>query len=284
MDVYSPHPAAPALPAGPLVQGALRQGVQGDGRRALPADDAGRLVTRWARHADEVRQAQQLRHQVFVGEMGARLAPPPGTPAGLDVDAFDAHCEHLLVQTTETAHQPATVVGTYRVLTPAAARRMGGLYSDQEFDLAALDPLRPRIAELGRSCTHPGHRSGGVVLMLWAALAEFMQRNGLDITVGCASVPIRDGGHAAASLWHQLRQTHGVDAALQARPRLPLPVDQLRGDLAVEPPPLIKGYLKCGGRVLGPPAWDPDFGTADLPMMMNLADLPAAYRRRFLRG
>ncbi|MBI3366970.1 MAG: ornithine-acyl-ACP acyltransferase, partial [Burkholderiales bacterium] len=49
-----------------------------------------------------------------------------------------------------------------------------------------------------------------------------------------------------------------------------------------EPPPLIKGYLKCGAQLLGAPAWDPDFGTADLPLMLNLADLPASYRRRFL--
>ena len=248
------------------------------------AIEAPRLEVHWARHADELRQAQRLRHQVFVGEMGAQLQCPAGTPPGLDADAFDDHCEHLLVRTAETDHQRATVVGTYRVLTPDAARRTGGLYTDREFDLGALDALRPRIAELGRSCTHPDWRAGGVVLMLWAALAEFMQHNGLDITVGCASVPLRDGGHAAASLWCQLRAQHLAPLPWRASPYLPLPVDELRQDLAVEPPPLIKGYLKCGGRLLGPPAWDPDFGTADLPMMMDLADLPAAYRRRFLRA
>ena len=242
------------------------------------------LETLWARHADEVQQAQRLRHAVFCGEMGARLQAPPGTPAGLDVDAFDAHCEHLLVRTAETSRHPATVVGTYRVLTPAAARRVGGLYSDQEFDLRSLDALRPRIAELGRSCTHPDWRAGAVVLMLWAALAEFMQRNGLDLSVGCASVPLHDGGHAAASLWQQLRQQHLAAAPLCAVPRLALPVDALDSQRALDPPPLIKGYLKCGGRVLGPPAWDPHFNTADLPMMIDLADLPATYRRRFLRA
>ena len=60
-----------------------------------------------------------------------------------------------------------------------------------------------------------------------------------------ASVTMHDGGHSAASLWHQLRQTHLAPAALAAVPRLPLPVDDLRGDLPVEPPALIKGYLKC---------------------------------------
>jgi putative hemolysin len=68
------------------------------------------------------------------------------------------------------------------------------------------------------------------------------------------------------------------------QPRLALPVADLDGELDVEPPPLIKGYLKCGAKVLGSPAWDPDFGVADLPMMMDLSDLPAAYRRRFMGG
>lgn len=242
------------------------------------------LSVGWAVHDDEVRDAQRLRWRVFADEMGARLTPLAGTTPGLDADAFDPHCEHLLVRTVPSGDQAARVVGTYRVLTPAAARRAGGLYSDQEFDLSRLDPLRPRIAELGRSCTDPAFRNGGVILMLWAALADFMGRNGLDITVGCASVTMHDGGHSAASLWHQLRQTHLAPAALAAVPRLPLPVDELQGDLDVEPPALIKGYLKCGGQVLGPPAWDPDFQTADLPMMMNLADLPPAYRRRFIRA
>lgn len=252
-----------------------------------PIDDApaaGALSVAWAVHEEDVQAAQRLRHQVFAGEMGARLVPLPGTLPGLDADRFDPHCEHLLVRTAETAHAPARVVGTYRVLTPLAAVRAGGLYSDQEFDLSSLDPLRPRIAELGRSCTDPEHRHGGVILMLWAALADFMQRNGLDITVGCASIAMRDGGHSAASLWQQLRRSHLAPLPWRAQPRLPLPVADLQADLAVEAPALIKGYLKCGGRVLGPPAWDPDFQSADLPMMMNLADLPASYRRRFLRA
>jgi putative hemolysin len=62
---------------------------------------------------------------------------------------------------------------------------------------------------------------------------------------------------------------------------LPLPLLHLRSDLQVSTPSLIKGYLRCGGCVLGPPAWDPQFGTADLPMMLDLANMPAAYRRRF---
>jgi putative hemolysin len=275
----------PTLPLQELSSLALRAPRRSLRRSAAQGDAAGERVgldVVWARDEGEVREAQRLRHLVFADEMGARLAPPPGTPAGLDVDVFDAYCEHLLVRALRADGEPGLVIGTYRVLTPDAARRVGGLYSETEFDLTRLRPLRAKMVELGRSCVHPEHRSGGAILALWGALAEFMVRNGLDTMVGCASISMRDGGHVAASLWEQLRKTHLAPIEWQVRPRLPLPVDDLDRTLPVEPPPLIKGYLRCGARVLGAPAWDPDFNTADLPLLMRLDDLPSKYRRHFL--
>ena len=235
-------------------------------------------VVAWARHQDEVRQAQRLRYDVFAREMGARLE---GTIEGHDVDLFDDFCEHLLVRDGESGE----VIGTYRVLTPAQARRAGSFYSDTEFDLTRLRSLRERMVELGRSCVHRDHRHGGVILALWGALAEFMARNQLDMMIGCASIPMLHNGvvsgDAAASIWRQVRETHLAPIEWHVRARLPLPVEQLDDSLDVEPPALIKGYLRLGAKVLGPPAWDPDFNSADLPMLMRIGDLPARYRKHF---
>jgi putative hemolysin len=237
------------------------------------------LSVSWARHLDDVRAAQRLRHDVFAGEMGARLnAMLPGH----DIDLFDDFCEHLLVRHEATGE----VIGTYRVLTPAQARRIGSTYSDTEFDLTRLREVRERMVELGRSCVHRDHRQGGVIMALWGALAGFMHRNRLDIMIGCASIPMSHngvhGGDAAASIWRQLSATHMAPVRFHVQPRLPLPVERLDGTLDVEPPALIKGYLRLGARVLGAPAWDPDFNTADLPMLMRIGDLPPRYRRHFL--
>ena len=237
------------------------------------------ITVSWARHLDDVRAAQRLRHDVFVGEMGARLTTPL---AGHDIDLFDDFCEHLLVRDELTGQ----VIGTYRVLTPAQARRVGSTYSDTEFDLTRLRDLRERMVELGRSCVHAEHRQGGVILALWGALAGFMHRNKLDTMIGCASIPMSHNGvtsgDAAASIWRQLSASHLAPIQYQVQPRLPLPVERLDSALDVEPPALIKGYLRLGAKVLGAPAWDPDFNTADLPMLMRIDDLPARYRKHFL--
>ncbi|MFM2054994.1 MAG: hypothetical protein RL456_3031 [Pseudomonadota bacterium] len=245
---------------------------------ATPTPAQATLQVSWARHLDEVRAAQRLRHAVFADEMGARLTPLATTPAGHDEDRHDAHCEHLLVR----LEPQGEVIGTYRVMTPEAARRAGGWYSDTEFDFTPLAPLRDRVAELGRSCVHPDHRHGGVILALWGALGAFMQAHHLDTMVGCASLSMRDGGHVAASLWERLRQAHMADPTWHVQPRLALPLATLRRDLPAEPPALIRGYLRCGAKLLGPPAWDPDFRTADLPMMLRLDDLPDRHRRHLL--
>lgn len=268
------------IPLSPVAwhQGLLH-GQDRSGGTVIAAPGRAGVEVAWARHLDEVREAQRLRYDVFAKEMGARLKSPI---AEHDIDIFDDFCEHLLVRDSQTRE----VIGTYRVLTPTQAKRIGSTYSDTEFDLTRLRSLRSRMVELGRSCVHAQHRHGGVILALWGALADFMVRNQLDTMVGCASIPmVRNGvvcGDAAASIWRQLRQTHLAAIEYQVMPRLPLPVERLDDSLDIEPPALIKGYLRLGARVLGAPAWDPDFNSADLPMMMRIGDLPARYRKHFL--
>jgi putative hemolysin len=233
----------------------------------------------WAQHLDQVRAAQRLRYDIFAGEMGARLST---TQPGHDIDLFDNFCEHLLVCDEITGQ----VIGTYRVLTPVQAQRVGSTYSDTEFDLTRLRSLRDRMVELGRSCVHKDYRHGGVIMALWGALGDFMVRNQLDTMIGCASIPMLHNGvvsgDLAASIWRKVQATHLAPIEYHVRPRLPLPIEQLDATLDVEPPALIKGYLRLGSKVLGPPAWDPDFNSADLPMLMRLNDLPARYRKHFL--
>src|SRR3954470_1905784 len=156
-----------------------------------PARAAGHYSLLLTRESAHVAAAQRLRHAVFAGEQGARPAAGDALAVaaaaeGRDADAFDEHCDHLVVREDTTGE----IVGTYRMLTPAGARAAGGLYSDTEFDLTALDALRGEIVEVGRSCVHPDHRHGVVLSLVWAGIGRYVALTGRRWIVGCASVPL----------------------------------------------------------------------------------------------
>lgn len=227
-----------------------------------------------ARSQSEILEAQRLRHRIFAGEMGAKL--PSRTP-GVDHDIYDPYCEHLLVRDTQSGE----VVGTYRILSPENARQIG-YYSENEFDLTRLQHLRTRLVEIGRSCVHPDYRSGAAITLLWSGLAQYMTEQGYDYLMGCASISMADGGHMAASLYKRLAVDHLGPQEYRVFPRCPLPMAALQQDRPAETPPLIKGYLRAGAWICGEPAWDPDFNTADLPILMPMAKVSSRYAKHYL--
>ncbi|MBL8445206.1 MAG: GNAT family N-acetyltransferase [Zoogloeaceae bacterium] len=234
------------------------------------------LNVRLASCENEILEAQKLRYRVFADELGARL--PTRTP-GVDRDIYDPFCEHLIVRDEDAG----SIVGTYRILSPASARRVGGYYSENEFDLTRLAHLRGRMLEIGRSCIDADYRTGAVIALLWSGLARYVQENGYDYLIGCASISMADGGHMAASLYHRLRAKHLAPTEYHVFPRCRLPLEALQSDLAAEPPPLIKGYLRAGAWICGEPAWDPDFNTADLPILLPMNQVEDRYANYFMR-
>ncbi|WP_066568996.1 GNAT family N-acetyltransferase [Snodgrassella sp. CFCC 13594] len=228
-------------------------------------------------HSDrEVAEAQRLRYRVFAEEMGANIVAQDG----LDVDHHDSFCRHLIVR----EHQEDRVVGCYRLLTAEAAHAAGGWYSAGEFDLTRLQHVLPQTVELGRACVHADFRGGPVITMLWAGLMQFMQQTQRSYMMGCGSVSMADGGHFAASLFHQIQQQHYAPAEYRVFPKNPLPIHALQQELPVDCPALIKGYLRAGAYICGEPHWDADFHSADMLVMLPLSRLNGRYARHFSTG
>ncbi|MFW2455098.1 GNAT family N-acetyltransferase [Methyloversatilis discipulorum] len=224
----------------------------------------------------EVLAAQQLRWRVFADELGARLDSPVH---GADIDRFDAHCKHLIVRDEDNGR----IVGCYRILPPEAARRTGGYYSETEFDLGRLDHLRSQMVEIGRSCIDADYRNNAAVIaLLWSGLARYMLDGGHQYLIGCASIGLADGGHNAAAIWAGL-SAHMAPAEYRVFPKVRLPLERLTPNASSVLPPLVKGYIRAGAEVCGEPAWDPDFNTADLPLLLTMAKLDARYARHFVQ-
>ncbi len=179
------------------------------------------------------------------------------------------------------------VVGTYRLLTPEAIGRPGGqlLFRIRIRSGAAGGLCAPGWWRSGRSCIDADFRHGTAIMLLWSALAQVMVQGGYRYMLGCASVSLRDGGATAAEVW---RRANALMARNPDTPRIqplhPYPVDRLDSTLPARVPPLIKGYLKLGATICGAPAWDPDFHTADFPILLDLERLDARYRRHFGMG
>ncbi len=228
-----------------------------------------------ARNIEEVREAQRLRYQVFSEEMGACLS---GTEPGVDKDQFDAYCEHLLVRD----HATGAVVGTYRLLNPKMAQRVGAYYAETQFDLTRLSQLNEGMVEVGRACVHPNYRNGASIGLLWSGVLQYMQQMDYKYLIGCASITMQDGGHAAASIYRRLCQEHMSPREWRVFPRNRLPLESLNSTLNAALPPLIKGYMRLGCFICGEPTWDPDFNTADLFMLLPLSLMNKRYARHFL--
>ena len=222
---------------------------------------------------EELHEVQRLRYKVFIETMGLSALVRED---GLDSDEFDAHCDHLIVRDSDTLK----VVGTYRVLSAARAARIGRFYSENEFDLGRLNNVRPRMLEAGRACIHPDYRGGSVIMLLWSGLAEYMRRERCDYLVGCASISLADGGHNAVAVFNALGNSL-APAEYRVTPHLPFPIHQVEAAQKPQIPPLIKGYLRSGAWLCGDPAWDPDFESADVFLMLPLANLDGRYARHY---
>ncbi|TDF37864.1 GNAT family N-acetyltransferase [Streptomyces sp. WAC05374] len=241
-----------------------------------PAAPHSRYAVSLAHDQEEVRAAQRLRHQVFAGELGAHLEGPE---PGLDSDEFDAYCDHLLVREEATGD----IVGTYRLLPPERARIAGRLYSESEFDLTRLAPIRDDLVEVGRSCVHPAHRNGAVISLIWAGIARYMTRTGHTWLAGCCSLPLADGGALAAATWDTVKAKHLAPEEYWVTPHRLWSADGVaRPAGRAELPPLLRGYLRLGAWVCGAPAHDPAFGVADLYVLLSLRRTDPRYLRHFL--
>lgn len=229
----------------------------------------------------EIEEAQRLRFQVFNLELNRGLQN--SYVRGLDVDEFDPVCDHLIVRDLKSGD----VVGTYRLLRGSEARQHSGFYSEKEFDLSRIKELDGELLELGRSCARKDFRDRALIPLMWEAIAEQVRKHQIRYLFGCGSLYTTDVGEVS-SLFSLLKNKYYTPEMQRV-----VPLDSCRfeglleqGDSADEPalfqklPSLIKGYLRIGALVGGPPALDAEFGTADFFLLLDFASLKGEYLKR----
>ncbi|MFI1995887.1 GNAT family N-acetyltransferase [Actinoplanes sp. NPDC020271] len=231
------------------VQAGLR--IEAGGYTVIVADERG------------VVQAQRLRRQVFAEEFGTMI----------DVDAYDEHCDHIVVR-----HDASdTVVGTYRMMTADCAAAVGGRYGQRTFDLRPLRDLDAGLVETGRAAVHLEHRNGAVVGLMWAGIAQYLKLAGRSWLGGCAWVK----PDLAAGIWAAVRDRHLAPAEFRVEPRHPVLRTSGPEIVPGAVPPLLRGYLRLGSWVCGEPSYDTEAGVATFYVLLSVDQMNPRYRRHF---
>ena len=250
---------------------------------------ANTLHLRLAETEEEVAAAQALRYRIFYEEMSA-TATVAVAAAKRDFDAFDAHCDHMVVFDEARGAGPQGIIGTYRVMRREAATRCGRFYTAGEFDIANLLAYPGEVLELGRSCIEADHRNGGTMQLLWRGIAEYVLAHDIGLMFGCASLPGVETEGLALPLSY-LYHHHLAPPALRARAlperhvamNLVMPADISPRRALHMLPPLVKGYLRLGGFVGDGAVVDHDFGTTDVCVVVKTESVTDRYIRHYTR-
>jgi putative hemolysin len=231
---------------------------------------------RLATTAEDLQAAQRLRFEVFNLELGEGLAT--SHTSGRDEDAYDAYCDHLLVQNEGTGE----VIGTARLQTGQLAAAHLGYYSEQEFDFAPYENLRCEMVELGRACVHRDHRHLGVLGLLWRGIALYALERRARYLIGCSSVTSRDPALGAATFaqFQEAGFTAEPHLLTTPTPAFTCPLDE-RTAACPPPPKLLRTYLSIGAKICGPPAIDHEFGTIDFLTLLDLHSLTESAKAHF---
>lgn len=231
----------------------------------------------------EVRLAERLRYEVFKLEIGN--APPDEDE--IDADAYDKLCDHLIV-IDKTINK---VIGTYRLLRGTQVDEKLGFYSEKFFDIARIKKLARQfpVVELGRSCIYKEYRTKPVMNLLWSGIARYITDYNIRFLFG--SVRLRtDDPQEVATVFQFLKDKYYAAEEFRVHPRQEKQFDLIGIHAAVEHPklifrtlpPLMKGYLRVGVKVCGPPAHNPDLNSVVIFILLDTEHIASAYKQHYL--
>ncbi len=245
---------------------------------------------RMTRTKEERRQVRALRYRVFVEEEGAS-ATEEQKNLREEYDSYDRFAEYLGV------FHEGRVVGTYRIINRDAAEKMGGFYTETEFDISKIKKSGANIVEMSRACVAPEYRENALVMrLLWAGLGEYIMRHKIGIVFGVASwtgTNPAESAQAISYLYYNHLSPLSLRATVESTKLVPgvnpkltrmniLPEVFVDANIARrQMTPLVKGYLRINATFGRGVFIDKPFNSYDVFVMLRTKDMDALYRKHF---
>ncbi len=145
--------------------------------------------------------------------------------------------------------------------------------------------------ELGRSCARKDFRDRSLLPLMWEAIAEQVRLHHVRYLFGCGSLYTTETAEVSA-IFSLLKNRYYAPEAFRVSPVANCRFVGVLSDLSISDeqtlfqklPSLIKGYLRIGAVVCGPPALDQEFGTADFFLLLDFGTLKEEYLKRLGLG
>lgn len=245
---------------------------------------------RLTRTKEERKQVRQLRYEVFCLEEDA-YATEEQKNLGEEYDSYDTYADYMAV------FHNGKIVGTYRIIDREAAEKMGGFYTEREYNLSKIKRIKGNIAEMSRACVNAEYRDNGLVMrLLWAGLCEYVVKRKVVILFGVpswvGSKPAQSAQAISYLYYNCLSPLHlratvlkeNLDPSIDPRmtqmnilPRVFVDEEEAKKQMT----PLIKGYLRLGATFGRGVFIDKGFGTYDVFVMLQTKDIDKTYQKHF---
>jgi len=226
-----------------------------------------------ANDSKEVDELHKLRYDIFNVELKEGIKENEATQR--DIDKFDANCDHLIIK-----DKTGTIIATYRI-HPSWKIHKEGFYTATEFEISKLKLEKRRSIEVGRACIHPDHRSKSmIIVMLWVGIRKYCEQNKVEVLFGVASIPACTK-EEVSSLYYDL-----INKGFLINDGSVTPLPNQKVEIVKDPPQtyrkelmgsLIKGYMKIGANLIGPPVFDPIFRCYDFFVLLEMKSVNWEY-------
>jgi len=239
-----------------------------------------RYIARFSSSQADIRAAQRLRHRVFVVQANA-----PPRPGGLDRDAYDARCRHVLVQEVASGR----LVCCFRLLHLRSGAQIERSYSAQYYDLSRLYNFPSPMVEVGRLCICPDFHDPDIMRVAWASMTRFVDEQGIEMMFGCSSFAGTDARqyldvfgilntrHLAPKNWQpQIKSPDVIRFSQHSK-------CQPEALAMAKMPPLLRSYLSMGGWVSDHAVLDYELNTLHVFVGLEVKAIPPI-RARLLRA
>ncbi|MEM7241568.1 MAG: GNAT family N-acyltransferase [Pseudomonadota bacterium] len=221
-------------------------------------------------------KAQRLRYACF--NDGA---------AGIDADALDTACQHILITDAKTGD----AVCTFRFLELSDGSEIDHCYSAAYYNLDALRTFDHPLLELGRFCIDPQVADPSVVRLAWSEITRLVDQRGIEMMFGCSSFA-GTNADSYQDTFALLKERHLGPKRWLPRVKAPNVFQFARILKFKKPnlkyaqkrlPPLLRTYLTMGGWVSDHAVVDEHMNTLHVFTGLEIASIPAN-RKRLLRA